>query len=307
MGCEFTFIIPTWNQSGLLETCLKSVTPILDADCEVIVFDNGSTDCTNEVLSRFPGVVTLGSTSNLGFAVAVNRSIEKSRGKFIVLLNNDVELKEGWLAAVRNAIARNPRKTFFATLLLQAHAPHLVDTAGFDISIAGGIEAWAGVPYSESVNRIPDRPFGAVGAAAVYPREALDEVGFLEEMFFAYGEDTDLSCRLRARDYQCVLVRDAVGLHLGSATAGNLSDFKVFLTRRNVSLLLMLTFGRHLLARALVPHVARELVAFAYFIVKGRGRAVVRAKLDFFRLASFAKQRRKTRSRDNLMLKNLRF
>jgi GT2 family glycosyltransferase len=73
----------------------------------------------------------------------------------------------------------------------------------------------------------PEPVFGACGAAVLYRRRMLDEIGFLDEDFFLYNEDTDLNFRARLAGWKCIYVASAIAYHLANATS-RLSDLHVY-------------------------------------------------------------------------------
>jgi len=111
LGGEFRIMLPLsgrpkvsillvlFNQAELTFHCLQSLQRTLDNSAEVIIIDNASTDRTAELLQRVDGVQVLRNSKNLHFLHGVNAGAEKARGKYLLILNNDIRLKAGSIAA----------------------------------------------------------------------------------------------------------------------------------------------------------------------------------------------------------------
>ena len=105
--------------------------------------------------------------------------------------------------------------------------------------------------HGQRIGRVDDpeaaeEVFAPCAAAALYQRDAFQEVGGFDESYFCYFEDIDLGFRLRLAGHRCLYVPQAVALHLGAATAGRESDFAVYHAHRN----LVWTYVKNMPARA---------------------------------------------------------
>src|SRR5215472_14478144 len=90
-------VVPNWNRSALLNKLLQDLASQDLAPEEVIVVDNGSTD-DSVSMAKAVGATVIELRSNQGFTGAVNRGIEVSRGEWIAILNNDIQLERTWLS-----------------------------------------------------------------------------------------------------------------------------------------------------------------------------------------------------------------
>lgn len=208
---KLSIIIVSYNVRYYLEQCLLSVEKATAGiDAEVIVFDNHSHDDSVAYLSsRFPKVSFIASNHNIGFAKANNRAIRQSLGEYVLLLNPDTVVGEHTL---RDAVA-----------FMDAH-PDAGATGVRMLKSDGGdaMESRRGIPtpltafykMSGLCTRFPrnhrlgkyymsylpwDQPERieiVSGAFCLLRRKALDEIGLLDEDFFMYGEDIDLSYRI---------------------------------------------------------------------------------------------------------------
>lgn len=224
------------NQNGLkhLEICLFALTRQTYNPQEIIVVDNGSSDgsCAY-VENTFPEIKLIRLPENLGFCGGNNVGIKQARGEFIALLNNDTEADSAWLAESVKALEKLPAAGSTASRMrLFDHREHL-DTAG-DLYFRTGYPGKRGwlMPDGPDYDQ-PTLVFGACAGAAVYRRAMLDEIGLLDEDFFAYMEDTDLSFRAQLAGYRCVYVPSAIVYHKVGATAGQDSPSRQYWSHRN--------------------------------------------------------------------------
>ena len=266
---RITVVVPNWNGARLLEGCLSSLRRQTFRDFETVVVDGGSADGSAELVrSSFPEARLLELGENRGFAAAANAGIRASGSELVALLNNDTEQDPGWLEALARAADAHPEAGMFASRLVDFRDRRYLDGAGDAIRLSG-------LPYRLGHGELDrgqfDRPayvFGACGAAALYRRRMLDEVGLFDEDFGSYCEDADLSFRAQLAGYRCLYVPQAVVYHVGSAsTGGKRSATATRLGTRNSLLLLAknlpLPVIPHLLPFFVAGQAARLLTAAA--------------------------------------------
>ncbi len=121
---EVAIIIPSLNGLDLLKTCLPSIYNQTFRDFEVILVDNGSGDGTLEwVRYHYPEVRGIRFTVNKGFSAAVNEGIQRSRGRYIFLLNNDTELESRCLELLVETADGNGTYASFAPKMIRYSQP----------------------------------------------------------------------------------------------------------------------------------------------------------------------------------------
>ena len=188
-------------------------------DFEALIVDNGSSDGTAEhVRERWPWAQLVELPGNVGFASGVNAGIERARGDFVALVNNDMELHPDFLGELVTALDAAPEAAAATAKML-----------GFDdrgaIDGTGDMLRWSGVVMPRGRGE-RDRGqyddatevFSACGGAALYRRAAFDDVGLFDDAFFAQMEDVDWGFRARLLGYGCRYVPGAVAYHKGSAS-----------------------------------------------------------------------------------------
>lgn len=231
----FSVIVLNWNGRHLLEECLESVRAQAFRDFETIVVDNGSTDGSTDFLREAWGdrIRIVALPSNQGFAGGNNAGIRASRGRWIILLNNDTAVDSGWLSALADAIRRHPDAGMFTPKILNYYRRDEIDNTGHLIYPDGLARGRHRLEKDDGRFDEEGEVLSPSGCAAVYKKEMLDQIGLLDETFFAYGEDVDLGLRARWAGWECYYVPEAVVYHKYSATTGTYSPRKAFLVERN--------------------------------------------------------------------------
>jgi GT2 family glycosyltransferase len=229
-------VIPNWNGSEHLEECLAALQgQTLRERMSVMVVDNGSTDDSLAVLERHADLVTvIGNPENLGFAAACNQGILHDRAsEFLALLNNDAIPEPSWLEAMIGAMGGDRRIGSCTPKVLSYDDRRRFDNAGH-VVFADGLTRGRGRLH-EDVGQYErqEEVFGPSGCAVLLRRAMLDDIGLLDEHFFAYCEDADLAFRARLRGWRCIYVPAAVVYHKFSAGGEPFSAFKALHVERN--------------------------------------------------------------------------
>jgi GT2 family glycosyltransferase len=208
-----------WNgwQDTLL--CLDALARTEYPNLTVIAVDNGSTnDSVPRIRSGFPHIPLIETGKNLGFAGGVNAGIRHALEQgveYIWLLNNDAQPRPDALAALVAKATSDPRFGAIGSVLVYADEPSNVQAWG-----GGQLYCWIGYATHARAPR-DDSWFDYITAASVLlSRRALEEIGLLDESFFLYWEDGDLSLRLRKRGWKLGVAANATVLHKENASSG---------------------------------------------------------------------------------------
>jgi GT2 family glycosyltransferase len=233
-----SIIVPNYNGDHHLPALFDHLAAQTLRDFEVVFVDNGSGDGSlphAEQLARRHGLPlrAVRNEANRGFSPACNQGIAAAAGRWLVLLNNDTRPESKWLEMLVATASSAPEVGMVASKMLRAAHPEQIDSAGIAVDWMGIVWDWRGGQVDEVNEREPVEVFGPCGAAALYSRSMLDEIGKFDEDFFAYMEDVDLAWRARLAGWRCLLQPQARVLHDHSATLGHTSPRKRFLLGRN--------------------------------------------------------------------------
>ncbi|MGO8925739.1 MAG: glycosyltransferase family 2 protein [Limisphaerales bacterium] len=242
-------IIVSWNAREFLLQCLDSISAQAGRyPLEVIVVDNASTDGSPEaVASRYPDVRLVRNSTNLGFAKANNLGVSVSSGRYLCLVNSDVKVLPDCISRLVDYCEENPAvgmagpriwggdgqlqrscrgfpslwNIFCCALALDAMFPRCKLFSGY----------WLSYWPQDSL-----RPVDILsGCFLLVRRQALAQVGLLDESFFMYGEDMDWCKRFWDHGWQAVFVPSAEAVHYGGASSAN-APVRFFLERHRADL-----------------------------------------------------------------------
>ncbi|GAM11019.1 N-acetylglucosaminyl-diphospho-decaprenol L-rhamnosyltransferase [Geobacter sp. OR-1] len=230
-----SIIIVNWNGRHHLAECLDSISVQTFRGVEVVLVDNGSTDgSVSFVRERYPWVKLVGLSENTGFATGNNRGLEQSVGEYLVTLNNDTKAEPNWLAELVAVADAHPGVGMVGCRICSFADPDIVDSLGFGICRDGMSRGlFRRRRYSLLNMGSVEEILVPSACAALYRRAMIDEIGFFDDDFFAYAEDTDLGLRGRFAGWGALLATQAVVLHKYSRTGGAFSPLKIFLVERN--------------------------------------------------------------------------
>lgn len=242
---DISVIIVNYNGEKYLKNCLNSLLNQTIDNFEVIVVDNGSTDSSVQFLKDFKDerVKTVFLEKNYGFGAGNNRGFEISRGRFIVILNNDTEVKKDFLENLIKPFEKDKSIGMVAPLIVFKDNPEIIDKAGGHLVYFDGLNRGRGC--QEKLNEKYLKPCYTLipdGCAACFKRKVIEELGFFDKDFFLYGEDTDLGLRYLNAGYRCFYQPQSIVYHLHSATAGEYSKLKAYYVERNRVFVLVKNF-----------------------------------------------------------------
>jgi GT2 family glycosyltransferase len=291
-------IIVNWNGLRYLPECLAALAPQLPPEAELVLVDNGSTDGSAAfVRERWPRARVVELRENLGFAGGVNAGLRAARGELLLLLNNDAFVEPGFVAALQGAMVCGPDVGAASAVLLFAHRPELVASAGIRARRDGlALDLWAGRPVAE-LPAAPQPIMGPSGGAALYRRALLEDVGLMAPEFFNYLEDADLAWRALLRGWRSVVVPGARARHVYSATAGQGSPFKQRLLARNRVRTIVRCMPGPLLWRCLPAILSYDLLAAAYSMLARQPAMAAGRAAGLRELPALLRQRRAIQAR----------
>lgn len=205
---KLSVVIVNYNVRLLLEECIKSVEKALDGiEGDIFVIDNNSSDGSVEYIrERFPKVHIIANKENLGFARANNQAIRMTDAEYILLLNPDTVVYENTLRGCLDFMDANPEAGGVGVRMLTREGKVAPESRRAVPTPWVAFLKMLGLTSRYYMSHLPwDKP-GRIevvsGAFCMLRHKALDQIGLLDEDFFMYGEDIDLSYRLLKGGWQ---------------------------------------------------------------------------------------------------------
>ncbi len=225
---DLSIIIVNWNTKEFLFSCVRSV--FEDGQrmgWEVIVVDNGSHDgSADEIRKTFPLIHLIENEKNLGFARAVNQGLQKASGRYVLLLNPDTQVKHGAIERLMSFMDAHPNAGISGAQLLNPNGSRQNCIANFP-SLATellnkSLLRWLFPERFPGKERIYSEPIdvdSVIGACMMVRRDAWGQVGFLDEDYFLFLEETDWCYRMKRAGWKIYHVPDAEVYHFQGKSA----------------------------------------------------------------------------------------
>jgi GT2 family glycosyltransferase len=241
---KISVVIVSYNVKYLLEQCLLSVNrAVAGMEAEIFVVDNNSADGSVAYLRpKFPGILFIENASNPGFATANNQAIRQCRGEYVLLLNPDTVIGESCIRTLCFFMDEHAGAGGAGVKMINAHGAFLPESKRSFPSPWVSFCKLSGLarlfPSSRWLARYslpylsPDKEHMVdvlSGAFMLLRRGALDKAGLLDEAFFMYGEDIDLSYRMVLNGYRNYYIPERILHYKGESTKrGEMSFVKNF-------------------------------------------------------------------------------
>ncbi len=306
-------VVLNWNGKAWLEKFLANLVKH-SQESTVFVADNASTDDSVDfVKDNFPSVKIIINASNGGYAKGYNDALKQIDAEYFVLINSDIEVTEDWLSPIIDLMDSDKK--------IAACQPKLLDyknKAKFEYAGAsGGFIDNLGYPFCRG--RIFDdieqdngqyndaiEVFWATGACLFVRSTSFNEVGCLDEDFFAHQEEIDLCWRLKNKGYKIMVQPKSVVYHVGGGTLNAGSPFKTHLNFRNNLFMLFKNLPTFSLFTTIPTRLLLDGVAALTFLNKPKGLkhvlAIAKAHFTFyFEIPKLIAKRQKINQKNNLI------
>lgn len=299
-------VILNWNGRRYMEQFLAGVVDSGYANLEVVVADNASTDDSVQWLqTQFPSIKLIILKENYGFAGGYNKALKQVEADYYILLNNDVEVKIGWITPAIEMMEADKN--------IAAVQPKILSYAQKDqFEYAGASGGWIdkyGFPFARG--RVFDvcetdngqyndnQPvFWASGAALFIRSTAFHTMNGFDEYFFAHQEEIDLCWRLQNAGHSVWVCPASVVYHVGGGTLPTGNPRKVFLNFRNNLVMMQKNLPRKGRFGRMFIRLSQDGLAAMRFLFSGKGRsfwAIMRAHYYYYAWCWSGRERPKQR------------
>ncbi len=231
-----SIITINFNQTEVTRDLLLSLQGISFKSIEVIVVDNGSQDeSIRSLQSEFPAVKIIQTGKNLGFAGGNNKGIHASTGKYLVFINNDVEVTPGFLEPLIDTFLAYPRCGLATPKIIFHNRDEIIQYAG-----SGSINVFTSrgnrTGYLEKDTGQHDSVHQTElghGACLMASRDVVEKVGAMPELYFLYYEEHDWTEQAKKKGFDVYYVGTSKIYHKESVSTGKNSPLKTYYLSRN--------------------------------------------------------------------------
>ncbi len=242
---DISVIIVNYNVKHFLEQCLHSVkTASKNLAVEIFVVDNNSVDGSMRMVAqKFPDVTAIQNKKNTGFSKANNQAIRQAKGKYVLLLNPDTVIQENTLQACFDFMEKKPEAGALSVKMIDGRGRYLPESKRglptpkvafykiFGLTSLFPRSKTFGKYYLGHLSENESREIEVLPGAFMFMRaKALEKSGLLDESFFMYGEDIDLSYRIIKSGYKNYYLPETTIIHYkGESTKkGSINYVMVF-------------------------------------------------------------------------------
>ncbi len=213
-------IVLTYNQLAYTKQCLESIKAHTPEPHELIIVDNGSTDGTliylQDYISNHENVKVIANKENKGFAAGNNQGLALAEGEYILLLNNDTIVTEGWLSKMLGVFNRYPEIGIVGPVSNYVSGPQLLKNVSYkSINEMHQFAKELAKKHEEQI----EKNYRVVGFCLLARRSVFDRIGGLDEKFGSGNfEDDDFCIRAAMAGFEAAIAKDVFIHHSGSQT-----------------------------------------------------------------------------------------
>lgn len=239
---DVSIIIVAWNVRDLLYDCLDSIyKETKGIEFEVIYIDNASKDGSVEMVrEHFPKTIIIQNTHNKGFVLANNQGLEIAKGRYALLLNSDTVVLNNAIAktiafadthpeaAVVGCRVLNPDKTLQPTCFMFPSILNLLLSSTYLYKIFPKSNFFGRELMTWWDRNDTREVYAVTGCYMLVRKEAIDQIGFLDERYFIYAEETDWCYRFKKNGWKILFTPEAKIIHYGGQTTKKMTrEFKL--------------------------------------------------------------------------------
>lgn len=234
-------VIVNWNSGSLLDDCLLSVRR--STDIKIIVVDNGSSDDSDKVVSKYKNTILISKNENIGFAAACNEGAKFVTDDYILFLNPDAALYNNTIQKTIEFMNNSINHEYVVC------GVRLVDESGkvqrgcarfrtpvnIFLTALGVTKIFPSFGYSmQEWDHLDSREVDhVIGAYYFIRNKTFIELGGFDERFFVYLEDLDLSKRIKQMGYKSYYLTETSAYHLGGGTSSKNKSGRLFYAARS--------------------------------------------------------------------------
>ena len=243
-GLDLSICIVTYQARDYLENCLYSINEHTHGlNYELLIVDNGSQDGTSNMLRQaFPDTTLIVNHNNLGFTKPANQAMKAAQGDAVLLLNPDTLISSNAFKKMINFLDENPSVGIVGPKVLNPDGTlqgpcRRSEARPWDVfTYFSGLAAlfpkdkrFSGYTMSYLDENSPNEVQGVSGSCMMIRRDVIDQIGYFDELFFAYQEDADYCLRARKAGWMVFYDPEAVITHYGGQGGSRVEPYRSIL------------------------------------------------------------------------------
>ena len=311
-------VIPHYAGTEILSECLTSLNNCSYPNLEIIVVDNASPDdSVYFIKSNFQNVLLIQSEYNRGFAGGCNFGAQHTKGKYLLILNNDTIHDSDWIDPLVKMMESNPKISAVQPKILNYDNRDYFDYAGacggfmdkYCFPFARG-RIFNTVEKDEGQYDEPCKIFWASGTAFLTRKDVFNKIGGFDEILFAHMEEIDYHWKSQMLGNEIWVEPASVIYHKGAVTLPVSSPKKTYLNYRNSLILLLTNYPKMTPIRLLFPRLFLEFISLLKEVITfkwGHAFAILRSWMWILSHLSLLKKRRDVLKSDNIKIPILIF
>lgn len=229
---EVSIIIVNYNGLTLLDQCLESLEKFTnDVSYEIIVVDNNSTEGNvSAVVNKYKNTFLIENEKNLGYGAANNIGSRRAKGKYLLILNNDVLFIESSIKLIMDFVKKGTREVIVGCRLLNNDSTYQISVSAFPTiwnTVGENFFLYKIFPRSKLLNKYyfnyielqETQPVDVVkGAFLFFSKESFEKLNGFDERFYFYSEETDFCYRFKKEIGEVLYYPFTSVIHFGGAT-----------------------------------------------------------------------------------------
>jgi len=196
---NFSIITANWNGEDVLVDFFESLIKLQYKDFEVIFIDNGSIDNSLQIVNKYSKklkIILIKNKKNLGFAPANNQGYKKSKGKYLLLLNNDTKVSSNLLNVVFEKMENDETIGALQPKIKLMDNPKYLDACGSFWTKIGFLDHWGFMKKDSKIFDKEKEVLSAKGACLFLRKDLIDKIELFDKTFNSYFEESDLCFRV---------------------------------------------------------------------------------------------------------------
>lgn len=228
-----SIVVLSWNTLAETSNCLKNLKKINYKNFEIVVLDNGSKDGSKEYLSKQKGIKYIDLPENTGFTGGQINAYKACEGKYIALVNSDAVVDENWVSILVDEMEKD---SMIGATGGRAYTwendekPFDTHNKYYSYQVVDKKYGYARTSLTGSKILEVD---SISGAGVMISRKAIEDVGYFDDVYFAYYEETDLFARMKRVGYKILYIPHAHIWHMIAKSSSGDSYFYLYQMQRN--------------------------------------------------------------------------